>query len=529
MNKNKLSIGTVALMGGVSISAHALDLYVDPATQQVFTTPGKGRVKLNDSEKGSAASSDAKETDFREFERKLDQKKAELQAMEARLDKKKTELEIMEARLDKKTQAMNIVAEKAEKTGTVDTPPDAHAEMMAAAADKPEKAEPSKAKSSDALPVEASYGKKGFELKTKDGKYAMAIQNRLQVRYAEPFDKDPRSISDLEQDTSSFMVRRARTKVSGHAYWPWLKYYMQYDWSQPVLRDFYLNIDKYQWAQLRVGRGKVLWNDERVTSSGNQQFVNRSIVNDIFTVDRQQGVQVFGRLFPETWHDISYYTGVFTGLGVGERTNDDDDMMWTGRLQWNALGGEMPFSQSDIEYHENPALNFAFAAATNKSKCTAFETASDSCRALPGFTVGEPGQYQVDQMMEEIRFKWRGFSVQHEMHWKTVVDTLWETGKQSNAQKTNLWGGYVQAGYFPHYLLPLVPKNLEFAGRFAWVDPNVDIGNDLQQEASAVMTYFFNGHSNKLNFQVSHLTVDDPSSGESDSAERYWVQWDISF
>jgi phosphate-selective porin len=128
------------------------------------------------------------------------------------------------------------------------------------------------------------------------------------------------------------MVRRARTKLTGYLYWSWLKYYLQYDWSQPVLRDMNLDITQFSQMSLRLGRAKVIYNDERVTSSGNQQFVNRSIVNDIFTVDRQQGAQLYGRLFPKDWYDFSYALGVFSGQGVGERNNDDDKMMYSARL-----------------------------------------------------------------------------------------------------------------------------------------------------------------------------------------------------
>ncbi|MCC6924115.1 MAG: hypothetical protein IT525_13825 [Nitrosomonas sp.] len=366
-----------------------------------------------------------------------------------------------------------------------------------------------------------SYGKNGFEFRTENNRFSLAIQNRAQIRYSDPFDSDPRAIEDLERDDSSFRIRRARTRLRGHAYWPWMKYYLQYDWSQPVLRDLTLTIDKYQWAKIWFGRGKVIYNDERVTSSANQQFVNRSIVNDIFTVDRQQGVQLFGNVFPGTWHDISYSAGIFSGLGVGEGSNDDKNMMYSGRLQWNALGGEMPFSQSDIEFHEQPALNFAFAAATNRSRCTAFQTDSRSCRDLPGFAPGQDGQYRINQMMEEVRFKWQGFSVLHELHWKEIIDTFKSQGDP--ARKTNLMGGLIQAGYFPHHIFPAIPRNLEFAGRYAFVDPNTQVKNDQQKEISGVVTYFFNGHANKINFQVSHLIV------QNQSDQRFWLQWDLTF
>jgi phosphate-selective porin OprO/OprP len=489
------------VMAAASAPLQSIELYFDPETKQIVTEPGKNRIKL-----GAFQSAES-----------LEKKKQELAAIENRLDAKMKALDEKLEQLEKMETAPAIAG--ASQEADKDIP------SVQTAQDK--KPGDTQAKPSDKFPVTASYGDKGFELKTRDGKFAMQIQNRLQFRYANPFDSDPRTIADLERNQSSFMVRRARIKVAGHAYWPWLKYYMQYDWSQPVLRDFYLEVGKFSWAQLRVGRGKVIWNDERVTSSGKQQFANRSIVNDIFTVDRQQGVQLLGRLFPGEWYDFSYAAGVFTGLGVGERNNDDDNMMYSARLQWNFLGDELPFSQSDLEFHENPAASLAFAAATNKSKCTAFETASDSCRALPGFRVGESGQFRMNQMMEEFRLKWQGFSLQHEFHWKQVEDTL-ATGDDA-ARRTDLTGSYVQAGYFPHYLIREIPRQLEFAVRYAFVDPNINRSNDLQQEVSAAINWFFSGHSNKLTFEISHLRIEDPVTLLEQSEERARMQWDISF
>lgn len=378
-----------------------------------------------------------------------------------------------------------------------------------------------------------SYGKKGFELNTDDGKFGLAIQNRIQFRYAEPFDSDPKSLDDINKESSSFMIRRARTKLSGHAFQPWIKYYMQYDWSQPVLRDLSLTIDKYSWAQVRFGRGKVTYNNERVTSSGNQQFVNRSIVNDIFTVDRQQGIEVKGNFFPGTWHDITYWAGAFTGEGIGERNNDDNKLMYSGRLQWNAMGGEMKFSQSDTDFHDHAALNIAIAANTNRSRCTAFETDSNSCRTLtdlnligqnryvsPSKTNG--GQYEIHQMMEEINYMYKGFSFLHELHHKKIRDVI------SN-DEVKLLGGFVQAGYFPHGMFKDIPRELEVAGRYALVDMDTDRSNDKRSELSAVINYFFDGHSNKASVQLSRLTFEDPFRLQKAAENRIWGQWDLSF
>lgn len=373
------------------------------------------------------------------------------------------------------------------------------------------------------------YGNEGFGFATDDDQFSLAIQNRIQARYANPFDSDPRLIIDLDRHQNSLMVRRARTKLRGHAYHSWLEFYLQYDWADPILRDMSLTISKFRWANLEIGRSKVLYNDERKTSSANQQFVNRSIVNDIFTVDRQQGMQLYGNVFPDTVVDSTYYLGVFAGRGVGERNNDDNHLMYNLRYQWNALGGEIPFSQSDIEYHQRPALNFAFAANTNRSSCLAFETSQNSCRPLPWApydTIGEPGQYRINQMMGEVRFKWIGFSMLHEFHAKEINDTL--ASADNPFRRTTMLGGFAQAGYFPHHDFPIVPRNLEIAGRYAVVDPRLAENNIRQYETSGVMTYFFSGHRNKVNLQLSQLTL-TPDNATARSEHRLWVQWDLSF
>ena len=483
-----LALGPFALMPNI---AFALDLYVDNTTQQIYAAPGENRTKLGSFEK-----------------------KEDVEQLRASL----------KAEVEKELRAEKVVATA---TNSSDLAKTASA------------SEPKPAVKKGNVPAGVSYGKNGFELRTEDDKFSLAIQNRIQARYSEPFDSDPRTLADLDRDENSFMIRRARTKLNGHAYAPWLKYYMQYDWSQPVMRDLSLTIDKYKWAQVRVGRGKVTYNNERVASSGSQQFVNRSIVNDVFTVDRQQGIEVKGNLFPGTWYDMTYYAGVFTGLGIGERNNDDGNMMYSGRLQWNALGGEMKFSQSDTEFLEKPALNISIAANQNQSKCTAFETDSRSCRRLvdvnatggsryrdPSVTTAagaQNGQYEISQWMEEVNFKYRGFSLLHELHAKKIKDRL------NNDAETDLLGGFIQAGFFPHQQINFIPKNVELAGRYAFVDMDRDRDNDKQTEFSAVINYFLDGHFNKLSVQMSRLSVEDPIRLREAEEDRLWAQWDLSF
>lgn len=387
--------------------------------------------------------------------------------------------------------------------------------------------------------VSVGYRDHALRFESRDGNFAAMLQHRVQLRYAYPFDDDPRSFDDLAADESSFMIRRARLKLEGHAFRPWLAWYFQYDWAQPVLRDFSIEVKRFPWLRLLVGRRKVYFNDERLASSGKQQFVNRSIVNDLFTVDRQQGIQVFGRLFADTPADLTYYAGVFTGRGVGVRLNDDLRMMYTARLQWNVLGGEMEFSQSDVELHARPVLNLAVAAATNVSGCTAFETDARSCRALDtlrsdGMPFADPavpgetrsGQFRADQLVAEGRFKWRGFYVKHELHLKRVRERAIAPGEPGRS--TVLRGHLTQLGWLPHGLIAAVPAPLEVAARFALVDPARSVDSDWLTESSGVVNWFFAEHANKLSVEVGWLTV-DARDASSRGRTRVRVQWDVSF
>ena len=490
------------LLGIFPFATYAIDLYVDKDTQQIFAAPGPNREKLGTFEKIE-----------------------DINFLKAKL-RQEIEAEIKSKTLDKE----QVNPQQAGSSATL---------LAIEANKKVIQNDDKKSAKSGPLPADVSYGKNGFEFKTVNDKFALAIQNRIQVRYAEPFDSDPRTLEDFNRDESSFMVRRARTKINGHAYQPWIKFYLQYDWSQPVLRDLSLTIDKYKWAQLRVGRGKVNYNNERVASSGNQQFVNRSIVNDIFTVDRQQGIELKGNIFPGTWHDFTYYAGAYTGMGIGERNNDDDSLMHSMRLQWNAMGGEMKSSQSDTDFLDYPALNISFAANKNRSKCTAFETDSRSCRNLvdvesdgstrylsPSKLSSEggarAGQYDITQMMSEVHFKWRGFSLLNEVHTKRINDTFRE-------KETDLLGGFVQAGYFPHGLIKIIPRETEVAFRYAMVDMDRDRSYDKQTEFSTVINHFFDGHFNKLSLQISRLTLEDPTRRERADQNRLWAQWDFTF
>ena len=387
--------------------------------------------------------------------------------------------------------------------------------------------------------IKAKYSYPGFKLETADGLFSTKLVWRAQLRYTYVNRSDPRKLSDFttREDRSNFELRRIRMKIGGHGYKKWIKYYFEIE-LQPTrsvdepsndanvrVIDYRITIQRIDEIGFRVGQWKVNYNRERVDSSGRQTFVERSIVNRVFTIDRQIGAMLQGRLFKETPADLRYYAGMFNGEGLGVN-NPESDLMYMGRLQWNFMGRDLRWRQSDVSYHEQAAGNLAFAVATNNGRCTRWS--SSGCGNLSGLTppvATTPAQFKVDQWVQEFAFKYKGLAIQQEYHQKDVED-------KSTGLTHNYEGLYAQIGYFFHGLIPSIPEKLELAFRYAFVNaPDVvNIGTqDDREEFTVGLNYFFAGHNNKVTLDYSYLTLDDQSASQNVSDNRIRLQWDISF
>lgn len=364
------------------------------------------------------------------------------------------------------------------------------------------------------------YGKKGFEFQTADNRFKLQIQSRLQFRFVTPSDQDPITFDDYSnRPQNAFEVNRARLKVGGHAYKPWLKYYWEYDVSASNLLDFRLMIEKWEWLSFKLGQWKVEFTRERFISSGKQQLVDRSIINRAFTVDRQQGAEVYGHLKGDGVLDFNYWAGVFTGTGRGVRENDDRHMMYFARGQWNFLGREVKFEGGDMDISEEPAGILAVAMVTNRSPYTRFSSGGGGM--LPGYEDHAPGKYRVNQLNIETAFNYRGFSWQSEMHQKEIFDLSGDDGISV------MHGYYASVGYFFHQWIDWWPAPLEVAARHAAIYPTRGVYERVQHENTAGVNWFFNGHSNKLTMEVSRFDAEDLNFNQQEQW-RFRVQWDIS-
>lgn len=241
MKANNASLAVAAILAGGVIPAQALELYVDTKTQQVFTAPGKNRVRLGEFQKvDETAAAKSSTADARELERKLDQKKVELEAIEARLDKKQAAL--------KKADEKSAQAHGAHETGKVET-------------------------------------KGKLEWTSPDGDFTWRLGGRLHLD-GTFYDNDKNT-----DEKSGVDVRRARVEMQGTLYKNWM-WKLDYEFGQTEevkqgFRDAYIRyfmkdlIPGYP-MQLTVGQQKEFFGLEHANSSNHMPFVERALVSRVF-------------------------------------------------------------------------------------------------------------------------------------------------------------------------------------------------------------------------------------------------------
>src|SRR3990170_1231786 len=164
--------------------------------------------------------------------------------------------------------------------------------------------------------VEVSYKKPGdgFTIRTKDGNFSLNMRLRAQFQF---------SVNDTtdELTATDFRIRRLRFYWIGNAFRPWFEYYIQVSAdnsfsgsntnSDLQLRDAYFNAAYKKEAVPRVGQFKVPFNREELNSSSELQLVERSIVNEQFSLGRDIGPALYGLL----GNYVTYGVGIFDGNG----------------------------------------------------------------------------------------------------------------------------------------------------------------------------------------------------------------------
>lgn len=348
---------------------------------------------------------------------------------------------------------------------------------------------------------------KGFVFTSPDERFQLNLGGQIQVQYENDHYEVPATA-----DVSQFNLRRVKTLLSGYAFTKDLTFNAGYNWTQlassPNKAVESVNV-KYRLldeAQIMIGQEKIQYSRQWITSNTAQQFVDGSFVRNAFHLGWDTGVNLHGDIMKGL---VTYDAGFFGGAGQNTK-NKSNDNAYNFRLAVNPLGN-MKYAEGDLEYSVNPLVSVGASyylntlkktvAGTGAAATTAIENNGSSFvtdangwlgKAVKNKTFGTTAEkIDVDAFETDAAFKWRGASLQGEYFWARGVGQV--SQKQVIAQ-----GAYLQGGYF------LIPKRLELALRYAWLDPNRNVGNDMLSELQGGINYFFYGNNLKIQADVTN-------------------------
>lgn len=347
-----------------------------------------------------------------------------------------------------------------------------------------------------------SFGN-GIEFYDADTDFRLNLRFRVQNR-AEFLHYEDAPDDDLN---FNWAARRVRLRMNGTVYSPKLRYLVQLsfsrgdqDWSNSrfsnIVRDAIFTYDLTDHWQVAFGQGKLPGNRQRVVSSGDQQFVDRSIVNAAFNFDRDFGFQTQYEL-PLGGTLLRLKASITSGEGRNQSVAFDEKLFYTSRVEWLPFGlfkQSGDYFESDIAYEPTLKASFGYTAAyldgaarANGAVGEIFTTTGDLEDPLERRT-------QIVHYADAI-FKYQGHSLYLEYVKKTAKDPI------INPDQAVLVGdGFnIQIGKM------FTPK-LEVALRHSYILPESEIESIHPEvkEWSAGVNYFLNGHRVKLQGNIGH-------------------------
>lgn len=345
---------------------------------------------------------------------------------------------------------------------------------------------------------------------SKDSLFLMNFRFRMQNRagFNSIYDGDNLSIEQFEM-----RVRRLRLRFDGYVMSPKFQYYIQLafskadldletgDVAQPI-RDAILYYTVNQNLYLGFGQSKLPGNRERVISSGNLQFADRSIVNGLFTLDRDFGIFGYYTLRTRKCSIFLLKGAISTGDGRNASAFNNG-LAYTGRVEFLPFGtfkNSGDYSEGDLEFEVKPKLSIGITLSENQK---AFRS---------GGQLG-PELYEartLNSFIADAMFKYQGWSLMSEYMSRSTVDPV------TRNDLGDIRFAVVGRGVNTH-LSRMMSSKSELAIRYAFVVPDEAIATfqDRIDETILGYTRYLNGHRIKVQANIGYRWLEGLSQIEN--------------
>lgn len=351
--------------------------------------------------------------------------------------------------------------------------------------------------------------KDGIGLVTPDSTFSVNFRFRMQNRMG---------FTLTDEDTTwspsaiEFRTRRLRLRLDGFVLNKHFKYAIQLsftrgdqDWDNAgvpnVVRDAMIFYEPRREFRIGFGQGKLPGNRQRVVSSGEQQFVDRSNVNATFNVDRDFGLQLYYH-----FHTGPVHYNLRGALTSGEGRNEgvsksnvsaNPGMCYTGRFEIMPFG---IFTEHDKDYFKDSEADMKREPKPRLALSGGVSFNNDAVRS--GGQLGRSlyESRDINTLIFDGLFKWKGISAYGEYIRRIVPGGSPVTSNDSGAEEFVYDGEGIlaQSGY-------LFKNNFEIVGRFAQVMPlgETRLHRSVVQDFTVGCNKYLRQHRVKLQFDAT--------------------------
>lgn len=350
---------------------------------------------------------------------------------------------------------------------------------------------------------------------SKDSLFLLNLRFRMQNRMGYATDAG----DDFDVEQLDWRVRRLRLRLDGYLLSPKIQYYVQLGFSksdldleggvttQPI-RDaviyYFLTDNLY----LGFGQSKLPGNRERVISSGNLQFVDRSIANNVFTIDRDFGV--FGYYTLPTRGKTLFLIKGAVSTGEGRNASPGDGgLSYTGRAEFLPFGGFVnagDYSEGDLEFETTPKLSLGMTINFNKN------AARSQGQTGPNLYQGRDQRVFITDMM----FKYWG--------WAMLTEYF---NRYSSNPITQNEEGLIQPVFIGtgtnFQFSRMISTKSELAFRYASIRPGEEILSFHPKRDETTLGYsrYIHGHRIKLQGNAGYQWLNGTS--DLSSTDNTWI------
>jgi hypothetical protein len=379
--------------------------------------------------------------------------------------------------------------------------------------------------SDKSMHVWGSFGE-GINFQPKDSSFSMKMRVRFQTQANGQFNPEP----DPRNLRTAAFIRRMRLRFEGFALTPSLQYKVQLNGSNDdmestrtpeldnpgILRDAVLQWTFLPGTTVWFGQAKLPGNRERVVSSANQEFVDRSTLNRLFTIDRDIGIQLHHQ-----WNFMGMIIreqgALSTGEGRNRRTASNGGICATIRgelLPFGLFEQRGDYVQADLVREKTPKVSLGYTYSFN----------NDAAR-----TGGQLGEYlyapsDIETIFADILFKYQGFSFSTEYSQRSSPNPI---SSKAGSKDLFIYDGHGTNSHLTY----MITNDLQLGLRYTSITPSEKIERltGPRTDIAFGISKYFSGHDLKIQTDVNYITEKSSVNALAQNSILVRVQTDFTF